>query len=55
MDLVEAIAKPIYIKREFLTVCLYVDDMILIGNLLVNEFKTTMKHEFEMIDLDLMK
>ena len=35
--------------------CLYVDDMIYIGNLTLEEFRTIMRNEFEMIDLGLMK
>lgn len=42
-------------QGKILIVCLYVDDMIFIGNMLINQFKTTMKKEFEMIDLGLMK
>jgi hypothetical protein len=36
-------------------VCLYVDDFIFTRNLLVNEFKTTMKTKFEMTNLGMMK
>ena len=36
-------------------VCLYVDEMIYTGNLMLEEFNTVMKKEFEMIDLGLMK
>jgi len=49
----------LYTKRDqqdnILIVCLYVYDMIYIGNFLLNEFQTTMKEEFEMTDLNLMK
>jgi hypothetical protein len=38
-----------------LIVCLYVDDLIFTGDLSVDDFKNTMKTEFEMIDLGLMK
>ena len=40
---------------EILILCLYVDDLIFTGNLSINDFKTTMKTEFEMTDLGLMK
>jgi hypothetical protein len=33
---------------------LYVDDLIFIGNILVDEFKKAMKNEFEMTDLEMM-
>ena len=36
-------------------VCLYVDDMIYIGNLMLEDLKTDMKNEFEMTNLGLMK
>ena len=36
-------------------VCLYVDDLIFTGDLSVDEFKKSMKTEFEMIDLGMMK
>ena len=36
-------------------VCLYVDDMIYTGNLMLEDFRTVMKKEFEMTDLGLMK
>ena len=42
-------------QGKILIVCLYVDDMIFTGDLSVYKFKTTMKQEFEMIDLGLMK
>ena len=35
-------------------VCLYVDDMIYTGNLMLEDFRT-MKKEFEMTDLGMMK
>ena len=38
-----------------LIVCIYVDDMIYTGNLMLEEFRTFMKMEFEMTDLGLMK
>ncbi|KAK8916713.1 hypothetical protein KSP39_PZI022778 [Platanthera zijinensis] len=51
----------LYIKRftpsHFLILCLYVDDLIFIGSTqeIVKEFKQTMKKEYEMSDLGLMK
>ena len=36
-------------------VCIYVDDMIYIGNLMLEDFRTVMRKEFEMTDLGLMK
>jgi len=49
----------LYTKRDqkgnILIVCLYVDDIIYMGNLLLNEFKVSMQSEFEMTDLSLMK
>ena len=39
----------------FLIICLYVGDMIYIGDFELDEFKATMKKEFEMTDLRLMK
>ena len=36
-------------------VCIYVDDIIYTGNLMLEYFKTIMKKEFEMTDLGLMK
>jgi len=49
----------LYIKvnqeGKILIVCLYVDDLIFTGDLLINEFKTAMKSEFEMTDLGMMK
>lgn len=50
---------PLYKKLnkqgQILVACLYVDDMILIGNLLVDKFKSAMKHEFEITDLGIMR
>ena len=40
---------------EILIICLYVDDLIFTGNLSIDEFKTTMKNEFDMTNLGLMK
>jgi hypothetical protein len=49
----------LYTKRDkkgnILIVFLYVDDMIYIGNLLLNELKEAMQSEFDMTDLSLMK
>ena len=49
----------LYVKTiqqgKMLIVCLYVDDMIYTGNLMLEEFRTVMKKEFEMTDLGLMK
>jgi len=50
----------LYIKQDkdmFLTVVLYVDDLIFMGNdeTLIEEFKEAMKEEFEMIDLVLLR
>ena len=49
----------LYIKANqqgnILILCLYVDDMIYTGNMLLDEFKEAMKCEFEMTDLGLMK
>ena len=48
----------LYVKIEqgkILMVCLYVDDMIYTGNLMLEDFRTVMKKEFERIDLGLMK
>lgn len=42
-------------QGNVLIVCIYVDDIIYIGNLLLNEFKEAIKREFEMIDLGLTK
>ena len=36
-------------------VCLYVDDMIYTSNLMLEDFRTFMKKEYEMTDLGLMK
>ena len=49
----------LYIKvnqqGKILILCLYVDDMIYTGNMMLDEFKAAMKSEFEMTDLGLMK
>ena len=49
----------LYIKGDqqgkVLIVCIYVDDIIYIGNMLLSEFKEAMKREFEMTSLGLMK
>jgi hypothetical protein len=45
----------VFQEGKLLIVCLYVDDLILTGNISVYEFKTTMKTEFEMIDFEMMK
>jgi hypothetical protein len=42
-------------EGKILIVFLYVDDMIYIGNMMLEEFKHAMKIEFEMNDLELMK
>lgn len=42
-------------EGEILIVCLYVDDLIVTGNLSIDLFKADMKKEFEMTDLGLMK
>lgn len=42
-------------EGKILNVCLYVDDMIYTGNLMLDEFKAATKTEFEMTDLGLMK
>ena len=50
----------IYVKKEvdgnILFVCLYVDDLIFIGNnsTMFEDFKKSMVHEFEMTDIGLM-
>ena len=47
----------LYVKTEqgkILMVCLYVDDMIYTGNLMLEDFRTVMKNQFEMTDLGLM-
>ena len=36
-------------------VCIYVDDIIYTGNLMLEYFRTITKKEFEMTDLGLMK
>ena len=48
----------LYVKigqGKILMVCLYVDDMIYTGNLMLEYLRTVMKKEFEMSDLGLMK
>ena len=45
----------LYVKTKILMVCLYVDDMIYTSNLMLENFRTIMKKEFEMADLGLMK
>jgi hypothetical protein len=45
----------VFQEGKLLIVCLYVDDLIFTGNISVDEFKTTMKTEFEMTDLGMMK
>ena len=49
----------LYIKvsneREILIVFLFVDDLIFTGNISINNFKTSMKKEFDMTDLGLMR
>ena len=40
---------------NMLIVCLYVDDLIFIGDYGIIDFKTVMESEFEMTDLGLMK
>ena len=42
-------------QGQILIVCVYVDDLIFTSNLSIDMFKTTMKREFEMTDLGLMK
>ena len=42
-------------EGKILVICLYVDDLIFIGDLSVSEFKKSMKIEFEMTDLGMMK
>ena len=61
MALKEAKNEPtLYVKRhdngEFRIVCIYVDDIIYFGSpqILVAEFKSCMKKEFEMIDLGVL-
>ena len=43
-----------YKHDKILIVCLYVDDIIFIGNISINMFKETM-NELELIDLGLMR
>ena len=48
----------LYVKTEqgkILMACLYVDDMIYTGNLMLEDSRTVMKKEFEMTNLGLMK
>ena len=48
----------LYVKTDqgkIQLVCLYVYDMIYIGNLMLEYFRRVMKKEFEMTDLGLMK
>lgn len=49
----------LYIKGhqqgKVIIVCIYVDDIIYTGNMLLCEFKEAVKREFEIIDLGLMK
>ena len=48
----------LYVKtaqRKILMVCLYIDDMIYTGNLMIEDFRIVMKKEFQMTDLGLMK
>jgi hypothetical protein len=49
----------LYVKTDppgnILLVCIYVDDMIYTGNLMLQEFKTVMQKEFEMTDMGLMR
>ena len=40
---------------NILLVCIYVDDMIYTGNLMLQEFKKVMQKEFEMTDMGLMR
>lgn len=42
-------------EGKLLILFLYVDDLIFTGNISIDEFKTTTKNEFEMIDLRMMK
>ena len=42
-------------QEKIMIVCLYVDNLIFIGNLCIEVFNTTMKVEFEMPDLGIMK
>ena len=57
-----SICEPsLYVKcegnRDFLVICLYVDDLIYMGTnrRMVEDFKKAMMKEFEMTDLGLMK
>ena len=42
-------------QGNIVIVCLYVDDMIYTGDMMLREFKTVMEKEFEMKILGLMK
>ena len=42
-------------QGKMLIVCLYVDDLIFIGDFCIADFKLAMESEFEMIDLGFMK
>lgn len=42
-------------EGKMLIVCLYVDNLIFMGDLSINLFKAAMMKEFEMTDLGLMK
>ena len=42
-------------QGTLLIFCLYVDDIIYIGNLRLADFKIAMKKEFKMIDIGIMK
>jgi hypothetical protein len=42
-------------QGQILIVCLYIDDLIYTDNLSIDMFKSTMKKEFEMTNLGLMK
>jgi len=49
----------LYVKSvqqgNMLNLCVYVDDKIYTGNLMLEELRTVMKNKLEMIDLGLMK
>ena len=42
-------------QGKMLIICLYVDDLIFIGDFGIKDFRTVMESEFEMIDLGLIK
>ena len=42
-------------QGNILIICLYVDDLIFIGDFGIADFKAVMESEFEMTDLGLMK